>query len=92
MVAILGGDVRYSCLAIITLYGRFSGKNFTGVAVADAPGAGPGSEFFDAVISSLCTSGYSPSWCFSQEMERRRAAPIKKMPVRDAAPMSKVPH
>jgi hypothetical protein len=25
-------------------------------------------------------------------MERRRAAPIKKMPVRDAAPMSKVPH
>jgi hypothetical protein len=71
-------------------YGRFSGKNFTGVAVADPPGAGAGSEFFGTVISSLCTSGYSPRWCFSQEMERRRAAPIKKMPVRDAGPMSKV--
>jgi len=73
-------------------YGRFSGKNFTGVAAADPAGVAPGVASCAPVISSLCTSGYSPSWCFSQEMERRRAAPIKKMPVRDAAPMSKVPH
>jgi hypothetical protein len=73
-------------------YGRFSGKNFTGVAAADPAGVAPGVASCATVISSLCTSGYSPSWCFSQEMERRRAAPIKKMPVRDAAPMSKVPH
>jgi len=73
-------------------YGRFSGKNFTGVAAADPAGVAPGLASCASVISSLCTSGYSPRWCFSQEMERRRAAPIKKMPVRDAAPMSKVPH
>ncbi len=50
----------------------------------------PGLGLFASVVRSLCTSGYSPRWCFSQEMERRSAAPITKMPVRDAGPMNNV--
>src|SRR5207302_1225437 len=32
------------------------------------------------VICSFCTSGYSPSSCFSQEMEKRSAPPVRMRP------------
>src|SRR5438045_9117243 len=91
MVAILGGDVRYSCLAMIAFrYGRFSEKNFTGVAAADPAGVPPGLASCATVISSVCPSGSSPRSRFSQEMASRRAAPMNKLAVGDAGPVTQV--
>ena len=56
--------------------------------MADPSGEGPGFELSVNVISSLCTSGYSPSWCFSQEMEKRRATPVRMMPAHRAKLMN----
>src|ERR1700676_330745 len=86
----LGGDVAYLYLAIRFPLnyrgdGDADGKNSAGVTDAfmvgdalDSPAAGAvSSPGFASSTCSLCTSGISPTRCFSQEQMRMRERPAR---------------